>query len=142
LSLNAQPGSFEYLGQNATLEIQGAFNAEAGSFAITGQDAALVRTYQFNAEPAAFGEANPYVDPGYVDPYYSTNLTATLAYGRMFNAQAGAFAYLGQEATFVMGFLYPPEADVKAGVVYGPGGIYTGTYAPASGRRALYLFDD
>ena len=58
----------------------------------------------------------------------------------MFNAQAGAFAYLGQDATLITGFLYPPEADVKAGVIYGPGGIYTGTYAPAG--KAIFIFDD
>jgi len=36
---------------------------------------------------------------------------------------------------------YPDPADVRLGVIYGPGGIYTGTYAPA-GRKTIYVFDD
>lgn len=36
--------------------------------------------------------------------------------------------------------LYPAESDVRAGVVYGPGGIYTGTYV--AGGVQIFVFDD
>lgn len=137
-NLNAASGSFEYLGQDATFTRTFNLDAQAGSFTYTGEDATFLRGYALKADAAAFGEANPYVDPGYVDPYYSTNLTAALAYGRMFNAQAGAFTYTGQDATFIQGRLYPLESDVRAGVIYGPGGIYTGTMSAGS----LFIFDD
>lgn len=137
-SINAEVGSFDYLGQNASLVTARTLNAESGIFTITGQNASFFVTRALNAEPGAFGEANPYVDPGYVDPYYSTNLTATLGYGRIFNAQVGVFTYTGQDATLIKTSLYPPESDVRAGVVYGPGGIFTGTMPPGS----LFIFDD
>lgn len=138
-SINAEAGSFTITGQPATFEAAAAF--DAGIFVITGQDATFLRSYKFNAEAAAFGEANPYVDPGYVDPYYSTNLTASFSLGRTFNAAAGSFAYLGQNASLITGTLFPPEADVREGVIYGPGGIYVGTYVPAT-KQPLYIFDD
>lgn len=143
-AINAEAGSFTYTGQNAELLYSQAaptLDAQPGSFTITGQDAFFVRTYKFNAEAAAFGEANPYVDPGYVDPYYSTNLTANLIWGRAFNAAAGSFTITGQPATMNVWTLYPPESDVRAGVQYGPGAIYTGTYVPAT-KQPLYIFDD
>ncbi len=137
--INAEAGSFTITGQPATFEAAAAF--DAGIFVITGQDATFLRTYSFNAEAAAFGEANPYVEPGYVDPYYSTNLTASFLLGRVFGAQAGSFTYTGQNATLQTGTLFPPESDVRLGVIYGPGGIYVGTYVPAT-KQPLYIFDD
>ena len=139
-SLNAAPGSFDYLGQQATLNRSYSFDAQAGAFTYTGEPTSFNQNYALNAEAGAFGEANPYVDPGYVDPYYATNLTAALGYGRMFNAEAGIFVYTGQPATFSIQSLYPPESDVRQGVVYGPGGIYTGTLVPKGSQ--IFLFDD
>jgi hypothetical protein len=58
----------------------------------------------------------------------------------MFNAEAGAFAYIGQPASFVIQSLFPPESDVRQGVVYGPGGIFTGTLVV--GGKPIFIFDD
>lgn len=140
-AVSADAGVFSYTGQDAALDRTYSFDAEAGSFSYTGQDATFTRTLSFIAEAGAFGEADPYVDLGYVDPYYATNLTATLGYGRAFNAQSGTFIIAGQPATFSVTALFPPESDVRAGVVYGPGGIYVGTYVP-SAKQPIYVFDD
>lgn len=140
-NFNAAAGSFDYIGQQATLNRSFSFDAQAGSFTYTGQPATFNQTRVLKADAGAFGEAEPYVDPGYVDPYYATNLTAALGYGRMFNAEAGSFIYVGQPVTFAIQSLYPPEADVRQGVVYGPGGIYTGTLV-AGGGKPIFLFDD
>lgn len=141
-AIDAESGSLVYIGQPAGFEAEGAF--DAGTFNITGQDASFLRNQIFNAEQTAFGEANPYVDPGYVNPGYVTGLTAALFYGRSFNAGAGSFSYTGQNATLVVSTLYPPESDVLAGVIYGPGGIYVGTYVcpPSAAKQPLYIFDD
>lgn len=141
-SLGAEAGSFAYLGQDAGFEAAGAF--DAGTFSITGQDAFFLRNRVFNAEQTAFGEANPYVDPGYVNPGYVTGLTASLSYGRTVAVDAGSFLYTGQNATLVVSTLFPPESDVLAGVIYGPGGIYVGTYVcpPSASKQPLYIFDD
>ena len=140
-NLNASAGSFDYIGQQVTLNRSFSFDAQAGSFTYTGQPATFNQTRVLKADAGAFGEAEPYVDPGYVDPYYATNLTAALGYGRMFNAEVGSFIYTGQPATFAIQSLYPPEADVRQGVVYGPGGIYTGTLV-AGGGKPIFVFDD
>lgn len=140
-SFFADAGSFSYTGQDATLNRTYSFDAETGSFSYIGQDASFIRTRSFIAESGAFGEADPYVDLGYVDPYYATNLTATLGYGRAFNAESGTFIIAGQPATFSVFALFPPEGDVRVGVVYGPGGIYVGTYVP-SVKQPIYIFDD
>lgn len=140
-AVSADAGTFSYIGQDAALNRTYSFNAEAGSFSYIGQDATFIRTLSFTAEAGAFGEADPYVDPGYVDPYYATNLTAALGYGRVFNAESGTFIIAGQPATFLITALFPPESDVRAGVVYGPGGIYVGTYVPST-KQPIYVFDD
>jgi hypothetical protein len=139
-NINAAVGSFDYIGQQATLNRTYSFDAQPGSFTYTGEPASFNQDRVLKAEAGAFGEAEPYVEPGYVDPYYSTNLTAALGYGRMFNAEAGIFVYTGQPATFAIQSLYPPEADVRQGVVYGPGGIFTGTLVPTGTQ--IFLFDD
>lgn len=139
-NINAAVGSFDYIGQDATLARALNFDAQPGSFTYTGEPATFNQTRVLKADAGAFGEADPYVDPGYVDPYYSTNLTATLVYGRSFNAESGIFVYTGQPASFAIQSLYPPESDVRQGVVYGPGGIYTGTLVPTGTQ--IFLFDD
>lgn len=141
-AVDAEAGAFTYTGQNATFEAESAF--DAGSFAYTGQDATFTRSNSFNAGQGAFGEADPYVDQGYVNPGYVTGLTATLLLNKFFSAQAGIFTYTGRPTTLRIGTLYPPENEVLAGVIYGPGGIYEGTYVcpPAQNKQILYIFDD
>jgi hypothetical protein len=67
---------------------------------------------------------------------------ASLARGRFLTANAGAYAYTGKNATLVYFSLFPAEADVRLGVIYGPGGIYTGAYAPPAAKQPIYIFDD
>lgn len=138
-NLNAEVGSFDYIGQQASLTRALNLDAQVGSFTYTGQPASFTQTRVLKADAAAFGEANPYVDPGYVDPYYSTNLTAALGYGRVFNAENGTFTYTGLEASFAIQSLYPSPADVRAGVQYGPGGIYVGTLTVTPGELTIAL---
>ena len=140
-NLNAEVGSFDYVGQQASLTRTFSLDAQSGTFTYTGEPASFTQTRVLKADAGAFGEADPYVDPGYVDPYYSTNLTAALGYGRMFNAEAGSFIYVGQPATFAIQSLFPPESDVRQGVVYGPGGSFTGTLV-VGGGNPIFIFDD
>jgi hypothetical protein len=140
-NLNAEVGSFDYIGQQASLTRTFSLDAQAGTFTYTGEPASFNQARVLKADAGAFGEADPYVDPGYVDPYYSTNLTAALGYGRMFNAEAGSFIYVGQPATFAIQSLFPPESDVRQGVVYGPGGIFTGSLV-VGGGNPIFIFDD
>jgi hypothetical protein len=69
-----------------------------------------------------------YVDPGYVDPDWYVAWSA-------FNTNVFFTPTVTSIST------YPAPSDVRLGVVYGPGGIYTGTYAPV-GRTTIYVFDD
>ena len=140
-NLNAEAGTFTLTGQAATLTKTLVVDAQAGSFALTGSAATFVRTRVLTATAAAFDEGPDqlYVDSNYVNPGYVTGLTATLARTYMFSAGSGTFLYTGQNATFSVAAAYPLPADVRAGVVYGPGGIYTGTLVAT---KAIYLFDD
>jgi hypothetical protein len=45
----------------------------------------------------------------------------------------------GQSANLIVVAQYPNPSDVRAGVVYGPGGIYTGTMVAG---KPIYVFDD
>lgn len=140
-AFSADAGAFLITGQAATLAQSYSFEASAGSFAYLGQDAEFLRNRSFSADAAAFGEADPYVDPGYMNPGYVTGLTATLGYSRAFEASPGSFFVAGQPATLAVVSLYPPESDVRFGVVYGPDGVFTGTYV-AGGGRPIFVFDD
>jgi hypothetical protein len=95
-------------------------DAEVGSFDILGQDASFLRTRIFNAEVASEGEyqAADYVDPtyvqgigyhidgqtyhsgDYVNPGYISGTGATLAYHRVFPVDPGIFVLTGQNVTF------------------------------------------
>jgi len=160
-TLNAQAGGFIYTGQSAGLSRARAFNAQAGvftltgsaaslrisayslsaaagAFSLTGKPTTLSRSRVLNAVYGAYDEANPYVLPNYVDPGYVSALTATFVRSRIFAASAGAFDITGLPATFTKIKIYPDPSDVKAGVQYGPGAIYTGTYS----GKSIILFDD
>lgn len=142
-SFNAEAGSFDYIGQNTTLILGISFNAEAGSFSYAGQDADFSRTRGLIAAAGVFSNApdDLYVEPGYVDPDYATGLEATLSRSLALQAAAGAFTLTGEPATLVTGQLYPSPADVRLGVVYGPGGVYVGTLVVSS-SKPIYIFDD
>lgn len=140
--LNATPGVFSLSGKDAAMfVVNGGFTADAGSFALSGAATTLLRRRVFNAETGAFGEAPSqlYVDLGYVNTGYVTGTEATLLVGRVIQPSAGSFTITGAATTMAIGMLYPLPSDVRSGVVYGPGGIYTGTLSTS---KALYLFDD
>ena len=76
-----------------------------------------------------------YVDDGYTDPGYSGPNTFSIqvfhgaTIGRTLKPLRYTSAAQFYAPTISVTFLYPAPADVRAGVVYGPGGIYTGTLA-------------
>ena len=137
--LKAQAGSFVYTGKDAALRYSArSFNAQAGTFSLLGKPTTLLRNRVLNAVYGAYDEANPYVLPNYVDPGYVSALTATFVRSYSFSASSGVFAITGQSATMAKVKIYPDPNDVKAGVQYGPGGIYTGTYS----GKSIIIFDD
>jgi hypothetical protein len=121
--MSADAGLYAIAGQAAALLAEKVINAEAGSYAISGQDASLFAARQLSSDAGT---------------YIITGQAATLDYVYVLSAAAGAYLVNGQDATLVRGTLFPAPSDVRAGVVYGPGGIYVGTMAPG----ALFVFDD
>lgn len=51
----------------------------------------------------------------------------------------GVAQAIGFQGTVLSGGGYPDPADVLAGVIYGPGGIYTGTLVPGTGDSVVAL---
>jgi hypothetical protein len=135
LKLDAQAAAFALTGQAADLiygQPDPSLNAQPGTFSLTGQSAALSRSYVLNAQAGALADA-PYADPDYVGPGYVGGVDAALNVGRALNAAAGTFNLAGLAATLTLGSIYPDPADVRAGVSFGPGGIYVGTMAAGKG---------
>lgn len=161
--INAQPAAFAYTGAAATLSATKQFTADAGAFAqspyvdpgyvdpgyVGNAGASLAATRSLTLAAGSFAYTGRSATLLYsrkmtalAGAFTYTGASATLGYSRKMGALAGAFFYTGDPATLVKFSPYPPEADVLAGVVYGPDGIYTGTYTPPASRQILYIFDD
>ena len=89
-----------------------ALSADAGALSITGQGSTLSVTRALSADAGTLT---------------LTGQGATLLLERRLIASAGALTLSGQAATLFKTSTLPDPADVREGVVYGPGGIYTGT---------------
>lgn len=125
LLLSSDAGAYSIAGQDAALTQDRYISADAGNYAVDGQATAFIRTYNLLAEAGAFNV---------------TGSNATLATAKTLSAGAGAYSLTGVSANLIKFSLYPDPGDVRAGVVYGPGGIYTGTLQV--GEKVLYIFDD
>ena len=85
-----------------------------------------------------------YADDGYTDPGYTgPNTFSTPAFYQAtvgLTIKPSLYASTAQfyAPTVSVVVLYPDPADVRAGVTYGPGGIYTGTMQ-ATGSGVVYL---
>jgi hypothetical protein len=124
-SLFANSESYSLTGQSATLSKTKTVSADSGSYAVSGQAAAFVRTYNLLAAAGAFNVSG---------------VAAEFAFSRNLVTSSGAYNLTGAPAQFVKVVLYPSPGDVREGVVYGPGGIYTGTLK--AGGKILFIFDD
>ncbi len=98
--------------------------AEAGSYSLTGEAATLKRVLTLTAEAGSYSHSGQNSD---------------LKVGRLLAADSGIYAVTGQPAAFVRIFNYPDPADVRAGVQYGPGGIYVGTLTVGPGETTVAL---
>jgi hypothetical protein len=125
LLFNLDAGNYAITGQNAGLSLDTLLNAEAGAYNISGQDASLLSAASLFADAGA---------------YDISGQAASLLSSSLFNAASGSYLISGQAANLIAVTLYPNPADVRQGVVYGPGGIYTGTLVV--GGNPIYLFDD
>jgi hypothetical protein len=123
--LFAASGSYSLTGQSATLSKAKTVSADSGSYAVSGQAAAFIRAYNLLAAAGAFNVSG---------------VAAEFAFSRNLVASSGAYNLTGAPAQFVKVVLYPSPGDVREGVVYGPGGIYTGTLK--AGGKILFIFDD
>ncbi len=124
-SLSADSGAYNVTGEAATLTQAKVISADAGSYALDGQAASFVRTYNLLAAAGAFN---------------LTGSDATLSTAKTLLAGVGSYSLTGSPASLIKFSVYPDPGDVRAGVVYGPGGIYVGTLTV--GGKVLYIFDD
>lgn len=141
-SLVASSTSYGIFGQSAefTYVRKLVVDAQPTSLTITGQPSESSRTRVVDAQPGLFG-LSLWADRQYIDVGYANGLDASLLWVRNFDAEAGEFTITGAPATLQLAAIFPRPEDVRDGVVYGPGGIYVGTYV-ASGGGGVYLFDD
>ena len=144
--LSATSGAYSISGQTAALSILKELSLGAGAYSIAGQSADLSYTRSLSASFGAYNISGQAADLqatrllfAGAGNYAITGQDAFLTQDRSLSAEAGAYAINGQPATLTTIVLYPNPADVREGVVYGPGGIYTGTLVV---RNAIYLFDD
>lgn len=144
--LSANSGAYSISGQTAALSVLRVLSLDAGAYSIAGQSADLSYSRSLSASFGAYNISGQAADLqatrllfAGAGNYAITGQDASLVQARLLSAQAGAYAINGQPATLTTVVLYPNPADVRAGVVYGPGGIYTGTLVV---RNAIYLFDD
>jgi len=144
---SADSGVYTLDGQAATLSLFKRLSADAGVYNITGQDASTLKSSLDIAETGSYfisGRAADLVVAKFVSAdaggYDISGQAAELLYPRSIDATSGAYVIDGQPATLTTVTLFPNPADVRAGVVYGPGGIYTGTLVVRG--AVIYLFDD
>lgn len=123
--LSADPGSYQIDGKDASLTQGKQVLADPGSYQVDGQAATFIRTYNLLAASGAFNV---------------TGSDATLATEITLLAGSGSYLLTGASANLIKFSLFPDPSDVRAGVVYGPGGIYVGTLTV--GGKVLYIFDD
>lgn len=143
---SADSGSYDISGQDVEFSFSRALLLDAGSYDISGQSADLLLsrsidaqlgTYNIDGQPAdLLATRILYADAG---SYDISGQDAILAQGRYLLAESGSYLITGQPATLNTTVLFPNPADVRAGVVYGPDGIYTGTLVAST---PIYLFDD
>lgn len=120
----ADPGSYNITGSAATLAATRQLSADPGGYAISGQAATLIRTYNLLTDAGAFN---------------ITGLDAALLRTQIFNAESGAYDLTGFNATLDFVSLYPNPSDVRDGVIYGPGGVFTGTLVATSGETSVAI---
>ena len=71
--------------------------------------------------------------------YSITGSAATFFIARALFAESGAYNLIGLPANLIRSFLYPDPGDVRDGVIYGPGGIFTGTLVATSGETSVAI---
>lgn len=124
--LSANSGTFSLAGQNAQLVYASnrIVSAQAGSYLVVGQAASLKSSKVISAESGS---------------YLVNGQVAQFLRGLKLSANAGNYLLSGQTANTFVARLYPDPADVRIDVVYGPGGIYTGTYSPPASGGQIWL---
>lgn len=116
-------GSYSLTGSSVTITKGSALNnyllsCTSGSYTLTGNNLSVNKQRSLTSNAGSFT---------------ITGSTATITYTHVANnysliANSGNYNVTGNSLiSGVNKSLYPDESNVKAGVVYGPGGIYTGT---------------
>lgn len=144
--LSANSGVYNLTGVATALFRSIPLVTDAGSYSVSGQNASLTQARQISADPGSYvvdGKSASFALAGSLLAAGAFNLTgsaASLFTTRSLSANAGSYALTGFPATLTRASLYPDPADVREGVVYGPGGIYAGTLKV--GGKILFIFDD
>lgn len=123
-NFSADSGQYLITGSATTLSINQNLSAASGTYVLTGQTATLARTYNLSANAGTFN---------------LNGASATFLYSRALSGDAGIYTIDGYAATLTAVTLFPPPSDVREGVVYGPGGIYTGTLVAGAGETSVAI---
>lgn len=114
--LTASGGSYTLTGSSATITYTAVtgytLTAQGGSYTLTGASATLLKSKKITASGGT---------------YTFTGSSATISRNRLLTASGGTYTIAGSSGSYSLGYLYPPPQYVLSGIVYGPGGIYTGT---------------
>lgn len=123
-NFSADSGQYLLTGSAATLSIGRNLSAASGAYVLTGQSAGLTRTYNLSAGSGTFN---------------LTGASATFLYSRVLRGDPGIYTIDGYAATLTAVTVFPSPSDVREGVVYGPGGIYTGTLVAGAGETSVAI---
>jgi len=131
--LNA--GAYFLTGQDSSIFKSKTIAASFGSYATVGQDALLLRTkvvlatygtYTVLGQAAGVNRSKILLaDYG---TYITTGYSSTKLTNRTLLGNYGSYTITGKAARLFHSSIYPDPQYVLKGIVYGPGGIYTGTF--------------
>ena len=114
--LTASGGSYTLTGSSAIItyspSVGYTLTAQGGSYTVTGASVTLLKSKKVTASGGT---------------YTLTGSSAVLSRNRFLTASGGTYTIAGSSGSYTLGYLYPPPQYVLSGLVYGPGGIYTGT---------------
>lgn len=123
-NFSADSGQYLLTGSAAALSVGRNLSAASGAYVLTGQTATLTRTYNLSANAGTFN---------------LNGASATFLYSRVLRGDPGIYTIDGYAATLTAVTVFPSPSDVREGVVYGPGGIYTGTLVAGAGETSVAI---
>lgn len=120
-SITASSGSYTYTGSSVTVSKDRNLTTSSGSYSYTGSSVAITKT----------STATSYSITASSGSYSYSGSSIIILRDKLISASSGSYSYSGNtvDITYAASYGdYPDPAYVLIGIVYGPGGMYTGTY--------------